>query len=78
MQIIHIQAILIISITPLFLKKFYFRLAITQSILAKAFCGELFSKDPNDLFASVLIERIRAEKEKQGLNRKKNVKIKQK
>lgn len=37
---------------------------LTQSILAKAFRGELVSQDPNDEPASVLLERIRAEKEK--------------
>ena len=33
---------------------------LTQSILAKAFRGELVPQDPNDEPASVLIERIRA------------------
>lgn len=37
---------------------------LTQSILAKAFRGELVAQDPNDEPASVLLERIRAEKEK--------------
>lgn len=35
---------------------------LTQSILAKAFRGELVAQDPNDEPASVLLERIRAEK----------------
>lgn len=46
---------------------------LTQSILAKAFRGELVPQDPNDEPASVLLERIRAEKEK---NQKKVVSIK--
>jgi type I restriction enzyme S subunit len=37
---------------------------LTQSILAKAFSGELVPQDPNDEPASVLLERIRAEREK--------------
>lgn len=37
---------------------------LTQSILAKAFRGELVPQDPNDEPASVLLERIRAEREK--------------
>lgn len=35
---------------------------ITQSVLAKAFRGELVPQDPNDEPASVLLERIKAEK----------------
>jgi type I restriction enzyme S subunit len=35
---------------------------LTQSILAKAFRGELVPQDPNDEPASVLLERIMAEK----------------
>lgn len=37
---------------------------IDQSILAKAFRGELILQDPNDEPASVLLERIRAERAK--------------
>jgi type I restriction enzyme, S subunit len=37
---------------------------LNQSILAKAFRGELVPQDPNDEPASVLLERIRAEKDK--------------
>ncbi|MHC5597726.1 MAG: restriction endonuclease subunit S [Nostoc sp.] len=37
---------------------------LNQSILAKAFRGELVPQDPDDEPASVLLERIRAEREK--------------
>jgi len=37
---------------------------LPQSILAKAFQGELVAQDPNDEPASVLLQRIKAEKEK--------------
>ena len=36
--------------------------ALTQSILAKAFRGELVPQDPNDEPASVLLERIAAQR----------------
>ena len=39
---------------------------LDQSILAKAFRGELVPQDPNDEPASVLLERIRAEREAQS------------
>ncbi len=38
--------------------------SINQSILAKAFRGELVLQDPNDEPASILLERIRAERDK--------------
>ncbi len=37
---------------------------LDQSILAKAFRGELVPQDPNDEPASVLLERIRTERAK--------------
>ena len=36
--------------------------ALRQSILKKAFSGQLVAQDPNDEPASVLLERIKAEK----------------
>jgi type I restriction enzyme S subunit len=39
-------------------------ITLNQSILAKAFRGELVPQDPNDEPASVLLERIKAEKGK--------------
>jgi type I restriction enzyme S subunit len=38
--------------------------------LAKAFRGELVAQDPNDEPASVLLERIKAEKEKLAVEKK--------
>jgi type I restriction enzyme S subunit len=43
---------------------------LNQSILAKAFRGELVPQDPNDEPASVLLERIRAEREKLDTKKK--------
>jgi type I restriction enzyme, S subunit len=47
---------------------------LNQSILAKAFRGELVPQDPNDEPASVLLERIKAEKTKQETTGKKTKK----
>ncbi len=44
---------------------------LTQSMLAKAFRGELVPQDPNDEPASELLEKIKQEKEKLNANRKK-------
>lgn len=44
---------------------------LPQSILAKAFRGELVPQDPNDEPASVLLERIKKEKEKMSVEKKK-------
>jgi len=43
---------------------------LPQSVLAKAFRGELVAQDPNDEPASVLLERIKAEKEKLAAEKK--------
>lgn len=43
---------------------------LRQAILKKAFSGELVAQDPNDEPASILLERIRAEKESQSPQRK--------
>ena len=43
---------------------------LTQSILAKAFCGELVPQDPNDEPASVLLERIKAQRAASGTAKK--------
>ena len=45
--------------------------ALRQSILKKAFSAKLVAQDPNDEPASVLLERIRAEKEAQNMKSKK-------
>jgi len=45
--------------------------ALRQSILKKAFSGKLVAQDPNNVPASVLLERIRAEKEAQETESKK-------
>lgn len=59
----------------LILEKLYPSMEITfdtfdQSILSKAFRGELVPQDPNDEPASVLLERIRAEKEQEAAKQK--------
>ena len=41
--------------------------ALRQSILKKAFEGKLIPQDPNDEPASVLLERIRAERDKNAV-----------
>jgi type I restriction enzyme S subunit len=46
--------------------------ALRQSILKKAFSGQLVAQNPNDESASVLVERIKAEKEVNDDGRKKN------
>lgn len=46
---------------------------LPQSILAKAFRGELVPQDPNDEPASVLLERIKAEKEERSGKKKAKV-----
>jgi len=43
---------------------------LDQSILAKAFRGELVPQDPTDEPASILLDRIRAEREKNQKNKK--------
>ena len=43
---------------------------IRQSILKKAFEGRLVPQDPNDESASILLERIRAEKSKNEREKK--------
>jgi len=51
---------------------------LTQSILAKAFRGELVPQDPNDEPASELLKRIKAEKARQEAENKPNRKPKAK
>ena len=46
--------------------------ALRQSILKKAFSGQLVPQDPNDEPASVLLERIKAEKTAQAKGSKKS------
>jgi len=49
---------------------------LRQSILKKAFMGELIPQDPNDEPAKLLLERIRDEKEKQKPKRKRRTRKK--
>ena len=42
--------------------------ALRQAILKKAFTGQLVPQDPNDEPASILLERVKAEKAAQGHN----------
>jgi len=51
---------------------------LDQSILTKAFRGELVPPDPNDEPASVLLERIRAEREKLDTKKKEKGKTEKK
>ena len=51
--------------------------ALRQSILKKAFSGQLVQQDPNDEPASVLLERIKAERAAQGKAGKNNNKRKE-
>ncbi|MDL1973881.1 MAG: restriction endonuclease subunit S [Deltaproteobacteria bacterium] len=53
-------------------KAYVFKL--TQSILAKAFRGELVPQDPNDELASELLKQIQEEKDRQTKKREKKVK----
>lgn len=52
--------------------------SLNQSILAKAFRGELIEQDPNDEPASVLLDRIRAERQQQESKKSKGTRGKQK
>ncbi len=49
--------------------------ALRQSILKRAFCGQLVAQVESDEPASVLLERIRAEQNKGGAPRRRNNKI---
>ena len=52
--------------------------ALCQSILKKAFAGQLVAQDPNDEPASILLGRIKAEKEQAGKNRAPTKRIRKK
>ena len=52
--------------------------ALRQSVLKKAFSGQLVPQDPNDEPASVLLERMRAEREKTEENNRSRKKTKKK
>jgi type I restriction enzyme S subunit len=52
--------------------------SLSQSILAKAFRGELVPQDPNDEPASVLLERIRADGRSWIQRKRQKVKLKRK
>ena len=47
---------------------------LRQAVLLKAFSGQLVNQDPNDEPASVLLKRIRAEREQGGNSSKKTKK----
>lgn len=51
----------IISLECAYTKQFLFSKQLRQSILKKAFAGELVPQDPNDEPANVLLERIKSE-----------------
>jgi type I restriction enzyme, S subunit len=46
--------------------------ALRQSILKRAFSGQLVVQDPSDEPASILLERIRSEWEKSGTTKRRN------
>ena len=48
---------------------------LRQSIVKKAFSGELVPQDPNDEPASILLERIKTEKKNQNYQNKKSRKF---
>ncbi len=52
--------------------------ALRQSILKKAFSGKLVTQDPNDEPASLLLDRIRSDKELQKASRKKPLQAREK
>jgi type I restriction enzyme S subunit len=46
---------------------------LDQAVMAKAFRGELVPQDPNDEPASVLLERIQAEKQSKQPRRREHI-----